>query len=273
MIQVKKNVKIENVTKVVSEISPSFSGIAAQECKGRLWVDRIEAPQLAVIESSAVGGFAILGSCEADEVLLDLKNFLETELFNQQKSSGYDSFEFSIETEDKSMQNKIIDLFRDKTIHTEKEFSFRIHTTPDLHPCIPTEYQIRKVDSAFWKLLLEEYENEDFIKVRLLESWDSFEDFESKSIAYCTIFDQRIVAVMIGTASFHRILAIDIETEEKHRNKGLAFAMAAEFLADCLKHNYIPQWDCVESNPGSYHLAQKLGFEKVRENTVYWFSF
>lgn len=273
MIPVTQNMKLKNVTKIVYEKSPSFSGIVTQESKGRLWVDRIDEPQLAVAESSAVGGFAFLGSCESDEVLQDLRAFLDTELFEQQKSVGYDSFEFSIEVESKSMQNRLLELFKDKTIQTEKELSFRIYTRPDIHPDIPGEYQIRKVDHAFWELLAEgKYENADFIHSRLLDSWYSFKDFEDKSIAYCTICDRRIVAVMIGTASFRRCIAIDIETEENHRNRGLAFAMAVEFIADSLEHGYTPQWDCVESNTGSYHLAQKLGFEKIRENTVYWFD-
>jgi len=94
----------------------------------------------------------------------------------------------------------------------------------------------------------------------------------NKSGAYCTILDNRIVAVLVGTASFNKVIAIDIETEEKHRKIGLAYAMAKEFIADCLKKGCIPQWDCVESNPSSYKLAEKLGFEKFHENTVYWFN-
>jgi len=68
------------------------------------------------------------------------------------------------------------------------------------------------------------------------------------------------------------VIAIDIETEENHRRKGLAYAMATEFIKDCLKNRLIPQWDCVESNPNSYNMAEKLGFEKIHENTVYWFN-
>lgn len=90
--------------------------------------------------------------------------------------------------------------------------------------------------------------------------------------AYCTIYKNRIVAVIVGTACFHHVLTIDIETEEVHRKKGLAYAMAIKFISDCLRKNYVPQWDCVESNPISYNLAIKLGFEKISENIVYWFD-
>lgn len=116
------------------------------------------------------------------------------------------------------------------------------------------------------------FENENFLKIRILESWYSFEDFKNKSIAYCIISENKIVAVMVGTASFNNVIAIDIETEEKHKRMGLAYAMAVEFIADCLKNGFIPQWDCVESNQNSFNMARKLGFKKMNENTVYWFN-
>ncbi len=270
MIQINKDIKVKDVTNVINEKSPSFSGIVNQECKGELWVDNIEVPRIAIAGSFAVGGFAFLGTYENKEEFLILKDFLENELFYHLKKNGVDCFEFSIESE--NLRNNILDMLKDKSIHTEKEFSYRINSLPRNMQGIPEEYQIRKVDDVFWNMLLEgKFENGDFLKTRLLESWYSFEEFKNKSIAYSTILGNRIIAVMVGTACFNNIIAIDIETEEKHRRKGLAYAMAVEFIAECLRNNYFPQWDCVASNPNSYNLAKKLGFEKINENTVYWF--
>ncbi|NLO08494.1 MAG: GNAT family N-acetyltransferase [Clostridiales bacterium] len=84
---------------------------------------------------------------------------------------------------------------------------------------IINEYSPIKVDDIFWDELINgNFENEDFLRVRLLESWYSFEDFKRKSIAYCIILDNRIVAVMVGTASFRNVIAIDIETEKIKEN-------------------------------------------------------
>ena len=271
MIQISKDIKIKDVTNVVNEKSPSFSGIVTRECKGRLWVDNIEEPRIAITESYAVGSFAFLGTYESSKDFLNLKDFLENELFHHLKKNGYDCFEFSIEGE--NLREHILEIFKDKSIQTEKEFSFRVNEISKSNLGIPKEYQLRKVDDKFWNLLTEgEFENEDFLKVRLLESWYSFEEFKNKSIAYCIILDNKIVAVMVGTARFKNVIAIDIETEEMHKRKGLAYAMAKEFINDCLKNELIPQWDCVESNPNSYNMARKLGFEKINENTVYWFN-
>lgn len=271
MIEVKKDSKIKNLTNVINEKTPSVSGIVNQECKGRLWVDDIDIPRIAIAESFATGSFYFLGTYETKEDFTKLKDFLENQLFHQLKKEGYTCFEFSIESED--MRENILEMFRDRSIDTEKEFSFRANVIPTANQSIPKGYQLRKVDHTFWNMLSEgRYENEDFLRIRLLENWNSFDEFMERSIAYCMIFDNKIVAVMVGTASFHNVIAIDIETVEEHRRMGLAYAMAQAFITDCVQHNYIPQWDCVESNPNSYKLAKKLGFEKINENTVYWFN-
>lgn len=271
MIQVSKNIKIKDVTNIINEKSPSVSGIVNQECKGKLWVDNIHKPRIAIAESFATGSFYILGIYETKKDFVYLKTFLENDLFILLKKNGYTCFEFSIESE--NLRKNILEMFQDKSIQSEKEYSFRMNVIPKAKQSIPNGYQLRKVDNTLWNRLLQgKYENEELLKIRLLESWHSFAEFMIKSIAYCTILDNRIVAVLVGTASFNKVIAIDIETEERHRRMGLAYAMAAEFVTDCLKKNYIPQWDCVESNPGSYNLAKKLGFEKISENTVYWFN-
>lgn len=271
MLRVTKDIKIKNVNNIINDKSPSISGIISQECKGKLWVDHIETPRIALAESYATGSFAFIGTYESEEDFLNLSNYLRNELFPQLKENGYDHFEFSIDSE--MIRTSMLGMFKDKMIQSEKECSYRINTIPKKTHILPTEYQIRKIDESFWSMLLDgKYKNEEFLRIRLLESWHSFEDFINKSIAYCTIYDNRIVAVMVGTACYNNVIAIDIETEEKHRRMGLAYSMAVDFIADCLKNNYIPQWDCVESNPNSHYLANKLGFEKMNENTVYWFQ-
>lgn len=271
MIQIDRNITLKNVTNVINEKSPSFSGIVSQECKGKLWVDEIENPRIALAESYAVGSFAFLGIYEVKEDFIKLRAFLENELFLSLKKNGYNCFEFSVESE--NIHKNIIELFQDKSIQTEKEFSFRAYEIPKSDLILTTGYQIRKVDDTFWKMLLEgRFENQDFLQTRILESWRSFEEFMNKSLAYCITFENSIAAVMVGTARYNNVIAIDIETEEQNRRMGLAYAIAVEFIADCLRNDITPQWDCVESNQNSYHLAKKLGLKKVNENLVYWFD-
>jgi hypothetical protein len=118
MILIDKNIKINNVNKVVSEITPSFSGIVNQECKGKLWVDNIDAPRIAIAESFAVGGFAFLGVNENNDDFLNLECFLENELYCYLKNNGSDCFEFSIESE--GIRDNILAMFQENSYKQKK---------------------------------------------------------------------------------------------------------------------------------------------------------
>lgn len=78
--------------------------------------------------------------------------------------------------------------------------------------------------------------------------------------------------MIVGTARYNNILAIDIETEEKFRHKGLGYCLTIEFVNECVKRGLIAQWDCMESNLASRNLAKKANFEMLRESEVYWFD-
>jgi len=264
--------KIINYKNITNDDCPSFSGIAAGECKGDLWVDDLENPNIALANSYAVGGFAFLGAIKSDEEYKRVEGFIKKELFTMLKSKGIHDFEFSIESD--HLTTSILQMFGDKEIQQEKEFSFRINNEiPELFN-LSNEYAVHKVDDQFWNLINEGHiENGTLISERILESWDGFDDFFKKSLAFCITYSNKIIAVIVGTARFNDVIAIDIETEEAHRNKGLGLLLTGKFVNECVRRGITAQWDCVESNPASRKLAEKAGFKFVKENEVYCYQF
>jgi len=79
-------------------------------------------------------------------------------------------------------------------------------------------------------------------------------------VAFVALHQTRIVAVIVGTARFHNIVPIDIETEEQHRKKGLASALTQCFVNEFVDNHLVAQWDCVDSNIASKKTAQKTEF-------------
>ncbi|MFF2479996.1 GNAT family N-acetyltransferase [Paenibacillus sp. NPDC058071] len=261
--------KITNYEKVTNEYSPSFSGIVAGECKGDLWVDQVQNPKIAVANSYAVGGFAFFGAIESEEESNSVKGFIHKQLFAWLKSKEIGYFEFSIESD--GLRNQVLNMFDDQEIQSEKEFSFRKkdETPESLH--LPEEYILHEVDHKFWASLNEgAFDNRSFVTERIRGSWQSFDDFHQRSLAFCITHSTKIVAVIAGTASFNDVIAIDIETEEAHRNKGLALLLTGKFVNECVSRGLTAQWDCVESNPASRKLAEKAGFTFIKQNEVYW---
>ncbi|RXZ77498.1 GNAT family N-acetyltransferase [Paenibacillaceae bacterium] len=263
--------KIINYKKVTNDYCPSFSGIVAGECKGDLWVNDIENPNIAIANSYAVGGYAFLGDIKSEEEYKGVEMFINEELFTMVKSKGINYFEFSIESD--NLRKYIMKMFGDREMQKEKEFSFRKKDEMPELLSLSDEYTIHKVDDKLWNLINEgNIENGTLVTERLLESWGIFDDFFEKSLAFCITYYNKIIAVIVGTARFNDVIAIDIETEEAHRNKGLGLTLTGKFVNECVRRGMTAQWDCVESNPASRKLAEKAGFKFIKQNEVYWFN-
>ena len=269
----------KNVTK---DDCPSFSGILAGECKGDAWVDNTENPQIAIAYSHAVGSFAFLGSINNETINTMLRDFLNNYLFDSLKEKGVNNFEYSIEND--GLKPYIQKMFEEKIVQSEKEYSFRNRHDNNklkysllenniIKYSLPDNYILQKIDSEFWsKVMNGDFENESFITERLLESWGSIDNFCDKSVGFCITYLDCLAAVILGTARFKNIVPIDMGTKDEFKNKGLGYFLTIEFVNECIKKGLIAQWDCVESNPISYKLAEKAGFELFKVNDVYWFK-
>ena len=259
------------INNLTYEDSPSFSGIVAGECKGDMWVDDVENPNIALVSSFAVGGFSILGESTNIEVYKKFKTFMIENMFCRLKGRGVNYFEFSIQSD--KLKPYIFEIFNNTVIESEDEYKFRKSDKYIESIIVPVGYKIFKVDSGFLdKLESNVYENQVFLVKRLLESWGTYDDFLNKSVAFVAINQNRIVAVIVGTARFKNIIPIDIETEDSHRKKGLALALTSYFVNECIDNGLIAQWDCVDSNIASRITAERAGFGFMKKSMVYWFK-
>lgn len=271
MIKVDSIYSVSNFENITNDNCPSFSGIVAGECKGDLWVDNIDNPKIAIANSYAVGSFAFLGTINNDYEYMYLNNFIKNEIFSFLKQKGINYFEFSIESD--NLKPYILRMFKNKTIQREREYSFRKLEQLNVNYSLPEGFKMQKVDYDFWKKIINgDFKNETFLTKRLLESWGSFDNFISKSIAFCITHSNNIVSVIVGTARFKNIIPIDIETDDRFKHKGYGYYLTIEFVNECINKGLIAQWDCVESNSNSLKLAEKAGFKLLKQNDVYWFD-
>jgi len=153
------------------------------------------------------------------------------------------------------------------------EYHYRLSSEAEFHTRHDKEYELRQIDADFWKQLKQgKYENPEFVVPRIEESFESFEDFERKSVGYCAVRGKRIASTALGTARYQQWIPIDIETMEQNRQKGLGYEVAEALILEAKRRKIEPQWDCMSSNLASRSLAERLGFERVGENMIYWFK-
>jgi len=271
MIRVDK-LDAAHIGAIVSDENPSFSGIVAGECKGDIWVNDLERPTLALVYSSAVGGFCILGRPEQQAAYLSFKTFLTDELFPWLKARGIHDFEFSVA--DPKAEEAILALFSDKSIHREYEHTYQRSTGFDGER-VDTygAYTIHAVDGSFMeRMKVGQFANCEMIRKRILGSWGSDEVFLHKGLAYAASHEDEIVAVIMGTAYYNQMLPIDIETAMEHQRQGLAHQLTVHYVEACARRGMIAHWNCMESNTGSWRTALKAGFTFLRKQYVYWFA-
>ncbi len=104
---------------------------------------------------------------------------------------------------------------------------------------------------------------------RIVEDWDSAQNFLEHRVGFCLTVDSRIASVCYSVTSGNGIVPIQIDTREEYCRKGLAFITFAAFIEHCLECGLRPRWECDVSNVASASLARMLGFALHSELTVF----
>ena len=241
--------------------NPSQSGILNGTSKGECWIS--DDKMLGVTYSYPVGGCGVFGKIESNEKAEKLFH----KVFSNLKALDIHEFEFS--TEDAALQQQLLCLFQDRKIEHELEYSYEIYEKTNVEIAVPDGYRVEQVTE---QTLHKGYENEVMLTKRLEECWYSLEDFFEKSLSFIAVKDKEIVGIIFGSGRYEKYIPIDIEVLEEHRKKGIAKALTIAFVKHCMQCDLVPHWDCVESNKGSAHLAESVGFTKIKERPFYWFD-
>ncbi len=251
---------------VIDGKNPSMYGILAGICKGETWSYRDEPLALDIMYSYCVGGCGVVGRIP-NEKSKQARIFFET-VFSSLKKKNIFEFEFS--TEDVELRKAMLDIFSDKKLYSEEEYSYRKLDKCNYNVTLQS-YTILEVDRSFLEKR-EKYENEDILFERLNNSWYCQEDFLEYSKCFVALQEKKIVGIIFGSARFLNIIDVDIEVLEEHRKKGVATALTAYFVNACIRIGCIVQWDCVESNVKSQAVAEKCGFQLFKKRPFYWFD-
>ena len=90
-------------------------------------------------------------------------------------------------------------------------------------------------------------------------AYESVEDFVARSAGYCVLDGDEWLGVAYGSLVCSRGIEVSIVVHPDHRRRGVATALGAALLRDCLEHDMDANWDA--ANEASCNLASKLGYE------------
>lgn len=100
--------------------------------------------------------------------------------------------------------------------------------------------------------------------------FNSPSDFVHRGIGFCAARGQQIVCAATTGSMCEGNIEIQVDTAEAFRRRGLASAVCAKLIVQCLDDNIVPHWDA--DNDSSVKLAEKLGFTFVDSYEAYYIS-
>ncbi|MCA9899003.1 MAG: GNAT family N-acetyltransferase [Ardenticatenaceae bacterium] len=120
---------------------------------------------------------------------------------------------------------------------------------------IPDGFQIVKIDISLARQLRKR--KNKFAKAHGF-NFVSPEDFIARGFGYCALDGKNIACVGSSFAVCDAGIEIQIDTQKQYQGKGLATAVAAHLIIECLEKNLVPSWDAATTT--SAKLAEKLGY-------------
>ena len=127
---------------------------------------------------------------------------------------------------------------------------------------LPVGYHLQLIDAPLYHWCKEHEWSKD-----LVSQYNSYEMYKQLGLGVMALKDGIPVSGASSYSSYQGGIEIEIDTQETHRRKGLAYACGARLLLECLERGLYPSWDA--QNLWSAALAEKLGYHYDHEYVVY----
>lgn len=124
----------------------------------------------------------------------------------------------------------------------------------------PHRDRVRRVDAALLAAPGNMVEFEDF---------DSAEDFLDRGVGYTLLEDGRPAGAAYSSLACSRGIEVSLFVDEPYRRRGIATAISAALLLECVRRGLRPNWDA--ANPESCALAEKLGYAPAGTYESYYY--
>jgi len=99
--------------------------------------------------------------------------------------------------------------------------------------------------------------------------FESPADFEARGLGFVALDGDRMMGAAYSSLVCSRGIEVSLYVDEPYRRRGVATAVSARLLLECLRQGLRPNWDA--ANEESCRLAQKLGFEPAGAYDAYFY--
>lgn len=144
----------------------------------------------------------------------------------------------------------------------EKRYLFKYSESKEyIESPLPDGYELKEIDNQLLKK----------ISGKIVPSlfWNDINDFLVKGKGYCITCNNDIASWAFSAAVSTKEIDIGIETKPKYKQQGLGMIVANRMIQYTIEQAKEPVWACHYKNIASERMAEKLGFIKVSECSLY----
>jgi RimJ/RimL family protein N-acetyltransferase len=256
-------------------VRPLFKGLAWNlistaviegTCPGDIYVDDVKTPETALIVSPQ--GYYLAGYEDNQEFNSELRNVLDNTIIPEKIKKGEENI--SLNYYPAAWEHTVEIILQGKyPVKVHGYYYTFSHLRVDWRREVPPGGCVVRVDEA----LLErtDVKNVDKVTDCTKETWNSSEDFLQHGVGFCLLYEDAVVCWCLTDCVSGTKCEIGIETEPDYQRRGFATITGAATVEYCLSHGFTDiGWHTGVTNVASIKTAEKVGFEKVLEDT-YWF--
>lgn len=117
-------------------------------------------------------------------------------------------------------------------------------------------YALKKMEEAEYNICKENGWAND-----LVSQYKDYKAYKNLGLGIVVLKDGELVAGASSYSRYDKGIEIEIDTQEDHRRKGLAYACGAKLILECLEEGLYPSWDA--QNKWSVALRYHFSHEYV----------
>ncbi len=245
--------------------------VLAGKFLGEVYVDDAIHPRAGIV-IVARRRFYLAGDAHNVQFNLALQQFFAETVYPQAIQAGKKLLGLYFEPSDWAMQMSVI--LKNKNAIQPPRYHFLLKRLEhDWRDLLPSDFSIRLVDRAL--LADMNIRGLDELTQEMQSERASVGDFLDQSFGVCLIHDNAVAGFCLSEYNVGDACEVGIETHHAFRKRGLATAMASALIEHALARGVKNiGWHCYASNLASVATAQKIGFEKVRDYTIFqaWYD-
>ncbi|MBR0302448.1 MAG: GNAT family N-acetyltransferase [Clostridia bacterium] len=127
---------------------------------------------------------------------------------------------------------------------------------------LPEGYETVPIDEALYNYCRGDSDFSDFVS-----QYPTWEEFRDRAVGFICLYHGEPASGISTFADYEGTIELELATKPAHRRRGLAAAVSARIVLECISRGLYPSWDA--ANVASLNLAYRFGYHLDHEYTAY----